>query len=68
MIIYDKEVKIKIDVLDEHCIKRSCYWPRPDPGLFTQGRGYTSRAPKNYWICGTREIRGCPDFKVKGQS
>jgi len=48
-------------VCDRECAQRSCYWPRPDPGVFTQGRGYRTRAGGGRgWLCGTREIHGCP--------
>ncbi len=60
MLIKDKNVKVKVDVSDADCPKRSCYWPRPDPGVFTQGQGYRSRSGKQGWLCGNREIRGCP--------
>lgn len=55
----DKELKKDVDVCDRNCFEKECYWPRPDPGTFVQGRGYRHRS--NNWICGTREIRGCPD-------
>lgn len=57
--VKDKELKVHVDVCDPECPHRPCYWPRPDPGIFTQGQGYRHRS--NEWICGTREIRGCPD-------
>src|SRR5690606_15538386 len=59
MEIRDKNLKQKVDVVDALCLKRSCYWPRPDPGVFTQGQGYRSRHGKRKWLCGTREIHGC---------
>lgn len=59
MLIKDKEMNIQINVLDRECPKRKCYWPRPDPGTFTRGQGYKHRSDD--WICGEREIRGCPD-------
>lgn len=43
------------------CLTYQCYWARPDPGIFNQGSGYKFRS--NDWICGNREIRGCPDKK-----
>jgi hypothetical protein len=52
-----------LDVSDKYCPKRSCYWPRPDPGVFTQGQGYKQRSGKQEWLCGNRELRGCPDPK-----
>jgi len=58
MKINDKNIKRPVDVLDKNCPKKPCYWPRKDPGSFSQGVGYKSRS--NDWICGTREISGCP--------
>jgi hypothetical protein len=60
--IKDKNVKQMVDVSDKECPTRECYWPRPDPGIFTQGVGYRTRYPgkKPEWLCGNREIRGCP--------
>lgn len=68
MQIKDKTIKKMVDVSDEECMKRPCYWARPDPGTFTQGRGYKFRS--NNWLCGTREARGCPMTKpaVKEES
>jgi len=61
MIIKDKERKEKVYVADKDCHKKSCYWPRPDPGVFTQGVGYRQRSGGNKgWLCGTREAHGCP--------
>lgn len=51
---------LKVDVFDRDCAKRPCLWCRPDPGVFTQGVGYRSRSGPTQWLCGTREIRGCP--------
>jgi len=63
MKIYDKELKKKVYVFGKECLKRDYYWPRPDPGVFTQGVGYKSRGSKvsHEYICGTRAIHGCPD-------
>jgi len=63
MKIYDKSVKQKVDVCCEQCPTASCYWPRPDPGVFTQGQGYRQRSTKVGWLCGNREVHGCPDVK-----
>jgi hypothetical protein len=51
-----------VDVAYKECPGRSCYWPRPDPGVFTQGIGYRTRNPGKpvEWLCGTRNIHGCP--------
>ena len=63
MRIKDKGVGEMVDVSDRECPRRSCYWPRPDPGVFTQGVGYRTREGKREWLCGNREIRGCPSPK-----
>jgi len=63
MKIKDKEFKKLVEVYDEDCPKLKCYWPRPDPGVYTQGVGYRQRSYKVGWLCGTREVRGCPDIK-----
>lgn len=62
MKVRDKALKETVAVYDKSCLKRSCYWPRPDPGSFSQGRGYCSRSGgKREWLCGTRAAHGCPD-------
>jgi len=61
--IKDKKLKKWIDVSDKNCLNRKCYWPRIDPGVFTQGQGYRTRSGKQEWLCGTREIHGCPSPK-----
>lgn len=63
MKIRDKHLKESVSVCDRNCPGKSCYWPRPDPGAFVQGRGYASRGEhhKADWICGTRAAHGCPD-------
>jgi hypothetical protein len=60
--VKDKKIKEMVDVSDKECPRRECYWPRPDPGAFTQGVGYRTRYPgeKPKWLCGNREISGCP--------
>lgn len=63
MKVRDKSAGHQVNVADKNCLKCSCYWPRPDPGSFTQGRGYTSRSGPSEWLCGTREAHGCP-YKV----
>ncbi len=62
MKIKDKNIKELVDMLDKNCPLRSCYWARPDSGVFTQGVGYRTRNEhgKPEWLCGNREIRGCP--------
>jgi hypothetical protein len=61
MKIKDKTVGQLVNVCDKRCPERKCYWPRPDPGVFTQGVGYRQRTVKVGWLCGTREVHGCPD-------
>ncbi|TCT21181.1 hypothetical protein [Thiobaca trueperi] len=62
MKVKDKALRELVNVCEPACLKRPCYWPRPDPGMFTPGQGYRSResGSKGY-LCGTREARGCPD-------
>ena len=63
MKLRDKKYNRLVDVSDEDCFRRPCYWARPDPGVFTQGVGYRTRYPGRdpEWLCGTREIHGCPN-------
>ena len=63
MKIRDRHLGKPVDVSDRDCPRRACYWPRPDPGVYTQGVGYRTRNPGKpaEWLCGTREARGCPD-------
>jgi len=61
--IKDKRLKKLVDVSDKDCPARKCYWPRLDPGSFTQGIGYRHRSDD--WLCGTREAHGCPPDKEK---
>lgn len=61
MKIRSKEHKVDVEVRCKECPTYSCYWPRPDPGVFTPGQGYRQRVGKVGWLCGTREIRGCPE-------
>ena len=63
MKIRDKNLKKDIDVSHKDCPKLECYWPRLDPGVFTQGQGYRSCGGKPEWLCGRREITGCPIIK-----
>ena len=60
MKVRDKSISQTVDVADRRCLQCSCYWPRPDPGSFTQGQGYRTREGKQEWVCGRREINGCP--------
>lgn len=65
MKVKDREINKLVDVADKRCIteKRECYWPRPDPGVFVQGKGYRTRGSEvsDEYLCGNRAIRGCPD-------
>jgi hypothetical protein len=58
-----KGYKDKIDVSGPDCPKLKCFWPRPDPGVFSVGQGYRARTINAGWVCGTREINGCPDVR-----
>jgi len=61
MKVKDKNLEVEVDVYERGCLNKDCYWPRPDPGVFTKGIGYKSRANGSVgWLCGTREARGCP--------
>ena len=63
MKVKDKNINEIVDVCDPDCPNRPCYWPRPDPGVFSLGRGYRvrGRQPSSEYICGKRAIHGCPD-------
>lgn len=62
MKVRDRNIKQTVDVRCGDCLQYKCYWPRPDPGVFTQGQGYRKSAHGDRgWLCGNREIRGCPD-------
>lgn len=65
MKIKDKELKKEIDVSEKICPKYKCYWPRPNPGSFSQGRGYRSYGDKRdkEYLCGTRNAHGCPEIR-----
>ena len=66
MLIRDKNLKVKVNVSEPDCPKYPCYWTRLDPGVFIQGQGYRERSGrKREWLCGNREIRGCPIPKPK---
>jgi hypothetical protein len=69
MIVKDKNLKKLINVSRKECPTFDCYWPRVNPGIFNQGIGYRSFGDKRdkEWLCGSREIDGCPkNPKVKG--
>ncbi|CAB4194305.1 hypothetical protein UFOVP1254_10 [uncultured Caudovirales phage] len=59
MKVCDKTLKVDVNVLKPACLGYRCYWPRQNPGVFVQGRGYSN--PTKDYLCGNREIRGCPD-------
>ena len=62
MLIKDLDMHALVDVAEKTCPSYACYWPRPDPGIFTQGQGYRARSTgERGWLCGTREARGCPE-------
>jgi hypothetical protein len=44
--VKDKTLNVKVDVYCAQCQSYECYWPRPDPGVFTQGQGYKNPGPK----------------------
>ncbi len=63
MKVKDNNLKVMVDVSCKDCPSKKCYWPRQDSGVFDPGIGYTTRLNaqgKIDWICGTREINGCP--------
>lgn len=64
MKIKDKTLKVMVDVSEKQCPTFTCYWARPDPGVFTVGQGYRQRSVKVGFLCGTREAKGCPDVPV----
>ncbi len=64
--VRDKHLKRDVDVYCKDCPKYKCYWARPDPGVFIPGQGYRKAPVDRGYLCGNREIRGCPeqpDFK-----
>lgn len=63
MKVRDKALRIDVEVRVRECPTFKCYWPRQNPGVFVQGRGY--RNPTKDYLCGTREIRGCPNVPEK---
>lgn len=67
MEIMDKNMKVKVDVYNKDCLTLKCYWPRRNPGSFSQGRGYRSYGDKrdDQWLYGTRNAHGCPDITEK---
>lgn len=68
MKIRDRKIKETVDLLDKDCLNRKCYWPRLDPGFFIPGQGYRQRSCKVGWLCGTREVKGCPKNMSNGSA
>jgi hypothetical protein len=71
MMVRDRQLKRLVDMVDKGCLKRTCYWPRQDPGSFSQGVGYRTRLNAKGgidWLCGRREINGCPHPKPEPQT
>ena len=62
MNIRDKNIKQHVDVQCEDCPTYKCYWPRLYPGIYNQGQGYRAYGDgrDKMWLCGRREISGCP--------
>ena len=61
MKIKDKKINKIVDVSRKECPEFECYWPREDPGVFTQGVGYKKSVHGSRgWLCGHRDIKGCP--------
>jgi hypothetical protein len=63
MKVKDKILKVIVDVCEKECQNYICYWARQNPGIFSQGMGYRAYGDKRdkEYLCGNREIRGCPD-------
>ena len=59
MKVMDKALKVMVNVSKKNCPTFACYWPRLDPGVFTQGVGYRGSGGKRERLCGNREIHGC---------
>jgi hypothetical protein len=53
-----------VDVLDEKCAKRPCFWLGFNKGTFVQGRGYTKYHAKERPVCWQRHMSGCPTHTV----
>lgn len=71
MMLKIKGYKQPIDVAGKECPNLTCFWPRSDPGVFTPGVGYRTRTDahgKIGWLCGNREIRGCPEKPTKKEA
>lgn len=62
MQVKDKKINKIVNVVDGTCLSKKCYWPRKNPGMFMQGRGYKSYGDSRdkEYLCGTRHAHGCP--------
>ena len=56
--------KHRVDVCDDECPKRPCFWLGFHKGTYVKGRGYTSHYKKPRPVCWTRHIRGCPENSI----
>lgn len=67
MKVKDKRYNVLVDVSEKDCPFYKCYWLRQNPGSFQIGRGYRSYGDKRdrEWLCGIREIHGCPIVREK---
>lgn len=63
MKVKDKRLNEMVNVCCKECLTYKCYWPRRNPGSFVQGRGYRAYgdARDKEYLCGTRNVNGCPD-------
>lgn len=56
MKILDDGIGELVDVECNDCLNYTCYYPCTDPGVPGWGLGKSTS-----WLCGTREVHGCPD-------
>lgn len=64
---YDKSLKDHVDIVETECLTFDCYWPRQIPGKFIpelELRYYDGHGNKE-WICGNRNLRGCPQDRLR---
>ena len=52
-----------VDVADERCPQRSCFWATRHTIRSNAGFSGCSSRTTNYWTCGRREQGGCPQDK-----
>lgn len=57
MKVRDKGLKESVDVFSKECLTFTCYWPRPNPGSFSIGRGYRSYGDSRDGGMGLRNTR-----------